>query len=99
MNDIFSFSLSELSMMIKQKKISPLEITLNYIEKIKKDNDKLNAFVFLNEENAINHAKKATHDISAGNLIGNLIWMSSIFPPMVLLQDFAVPSSIQTRLN
>ncbi len=72
MNDFFSLSLSDLSKMINQKKISPLEITLNYIEKIKKDNQKLNAFVFLNEENAINSAEKATNEISSGYLKGPL---------------------------
>ena len=72
MNNFGSLSLSQLSKMIKQKKISPLEITLNYIDKIKRENKKLNAFVFLNEENAINSAQKATEEIASGNLKGPL---------------------------
>lgn len=62
----------KLAGLIKSKKITSLELTQLYLERIKKYDDKLLSFVTVTEDLAIAQAKKADKEIAAGNYKGIL---------------------------
>ena len=53
---------------IKNKDISASELTIEYIEKIKKNDPDLNCFITITEEKALDAAKQVDKDISKNNL-------------------------------
>ncbi|MEQ9297750.1 MAG: amidase [Cyclobacteriaceae bacterium] len=62
----------KLAGLIKSKKITSLELTQLYLDRIKKYDDKLLSFVTVTEDLAIAQAKKADKEIAAGNYKGIL---------------------------
>lgn len=60
-------SIADLSKLIKSKKLSPVEITKNYLSAIEKFSPRLNAFTTVTEELAIKEAKLAETEILNGN--------------------------------
>lgn len=70
--DLAFFSIKELAWLIKNQKITPLELTEIYLSRIKKYNDTLKAVVTITEELALKQAKKATEEIKSGNYKGLL---------------------------
>ena len=75
-------TLTELSLDLKSKKISSKELTEFYLNRIKKYDTKLNSFITLTEEAAINQAKKADQLIADGvatSLTGLPIAQKDIF--------------------
>ncbi len=65
-------SVAELSVLIKSKKISSLELTKMYIDRLKKYDPELHCVITLLEDRAINQAKKADEEISKGIYRGPL---------------------------
>lgn len=65
-------SVAELSVLIKSKKISSLELTKMYIARLKKYDPELHCVITLLEDRAINQAKKADEEISKGIYRGPL---------------------------
>lgn len=57
-------TISEIVPLIRKKQISPLELTKSYLDRIKKLNPTLNAYLALTEEDAIAAARKAERDIA-----------------------------------
>lgn len=57
---------------IKAGVISSRELTRHAFQRIKKHNEKINAFVTLNEEQALKRARKADNDLAAGKNWGPL---------------------------
>ena len=57
---------------IKAGVISSRELTKHVFSRIKKHNEKINAFVTLNEEQALKRARKADNDLAVGKIWGPL---------------------------
>ena len=72
MNEFGAMTLWELSENIRRKKISAVEATVGYLERIRALNDKVNAFVTVVEEDAIAAAEEAQAEIHKGNYRGPL---------------------------
>ena len=70
--EIAHLQISELAYLIKNKKISSLELTEIYLSRIKRLDKKINAFVTVTETVAIEQAKKADKEIEGGNYKGLL---------------------------
>ena len=71
-NDLAFYSIEQLASLIKNKKISSLELTKFYIERIKKYGDTLQCVISLQEEIAYQQAKKADEEIAKGEYKGLL---------------------------
>lgn len=67
MNTIF-----ELSAAIRKRQISPLELTRECLERIRKTNPALNTFILVTEDLAIAQARQAEHEIAGGRWRGPL---------------------------
>ncbi len=59
-------TIKEARQMLDEKKISSVELTEEYIKKIKANNEKLGAYITVCEEDALNMAKKADEKIAKG---------------------------------
>ena len=70
--DIAFLSIGELSYLIKNKKISSVDVTRIYIERIKSLDKHLKSFVTLTEELALEQAERADEEIRKGNYRGIL---------------------------
>ncbi len=57
-------SVKEILTAIKNKDVSVIELTSNYLDKIKERDDELNCFVTLTEEFALNKARKIDEEIA-----------------------------------
>ena len=61
-------TITELSKDLAEKKFSSLELTEHFINRIKKYDTKLNSFITITEEHAINQAKKIDSEIAKNKL-------------------------------
>ncbi|HET9825685.1 MAG TPA: amidase family protein, partial [Chitinophagaceae bacterium] len=64
------YSISELSELFRQKKLSPVEVTQTCLQKIQELNRKLNAFITVTADEALNHAAAAETEIKNGQWRG-----------------------------
>ena len=71
-NDLVYLSGRELAAMIKTKKVSPVEVTQAYLDRITLLNPKLNAFITVTKDQAMAQARQAEKDISGGKYLGPL---------------------------
>ena len=71
-DDIAFLSISQLAYLIKNKKLSSLELTQIYLNRINRLNNKINAIVSLTDSIALAQAKKADEEIQQGNYRGLL---------------------------
>ena len=55
--EIYKLSATELSKAYENKALSPVEVTNSIIDRIKDVDDKINAYVFIDEESAMKQAK------------------------------------------
>jgi aspartyl-tRNA(Asn)/glutamyl-tRNA(Gln) amidotransferase subunit A len=62
----------ELSPLLRQKKISPVELTQAFLERIEKQNPALNAFITVTAESALASARTAEVEITRGDWRGPL---------------------------
>ncbi len=70
--DVFFLSVSEISRLIKRKKLSPLRLAESYLSRIERLNPKLHAFVTVTEDVAIRQAERAEKEQQAGLFRGPL---------------------------
>lgn len=70
--DLLFKTIPELAKLIKSKKVSPVDITQNYLKAIEKVSPSLNAFVTITTELALKEAKLAETEITNGNYRGTL---------------------------
>jgi aspartyl-tRNA(Asn)/glutamyl-tRNA(Gln) amidotransferase subunit A len=66
------YSISELSELIRHKKLSPVEITQSCLQKIEELNPTLNAFITVTADEALKQAADAEKEIMSGRLKGPL---------------------------
>lgn len=71
-NELAFYTLDQLAYLIQNKKISSLDLTKFFIERIKKYGDTLQCVISLQEDLAIAAAKKADAEIAAGKYRGQL---------------------------
>jgi len=71
-NDLVYLSGRELAGMIKTKKVSPVEVTQAYLDRITLLNPKLNAFITVTKDQALAQARQAEKDINGGKYLGPL---------------------------
>src|ERR1043166_922911 len=62
--DLPELTISEIAPLIRKKQISPLELTKSFLDRIKKLNPALNAYLAMMEEQAITAARSAEREIS-----------------------------------
>lgn len=70
--ELFEKNASELSSMLKNKEISSVELTKSVFDRIKAVEGKVDAYVTLDEENALKSAEKADEKINSGEEISPL---------------------------
>ena len=66
------YSVADLSVLIRQRKITSLELTGIYLDRLKKFGDTLQCVITLTEDLALAQAKRADQEIEAGNYRGPL---------------------------
>jgi aspartyl-tRNA(Asn)/glutamyl-tRNA(Gln) amidotransferase subunit A len=71
-NDLVFQNGRELAALIKAKKVSPVEVTQAFLQRIEALNPRLNAFITITKEQALAQAHQAEKDILAGRYIGPL---------------------------
>ncbi|WP_233522963.1 amidase [Peribacillus saganii] len=71
-DEILQWDLSRLSNAISEKQISPVEVTRQIIERISQVNPKINAYITVLAEQAVEDAEQAEQEISNGNWRGPL---------------------------
>ena len=64
---MLNLSLKQLSQQLREKAFSSEELTRFFLDRIKKHNDRLNAFITINDEESLSMAKKADITIANGN--------------------------------
>lgn len=65
-------TIDQLSRLIAQKEVSPVEVTESVIQRIHRYNGKLNAFISVNAEEAMIAARQAESEIASGKYRGSL---------------------------
>src|SRR3990167_8355174 len=60
-------TISELSELLKNKKISSVELTRHFLSRIKQFDAQLNSFITVTDKNALKQAENADKKIAAGN--------------------------------
>jgi aspartyl-tRNA(Asn)/glutamyl-tRNA(Gln) amidotransferase subunit A len=83
-------SISEVSELIRQKQISPLELTKGCLERIEKLQPQLNAFITVTAEQALQDAANAEQEIQAGK------WKGPLHGIPVAVKDFFDTAAIRT---
>ena len=72
MNEITFYSIGELAYLIKTKRITSLNLTKFYLERLKKYGPRLHSVITLTEERALKQAQKMDEEISKGKYRGLL---------------------------
>jgi len=89
-SSITSLSASQLSKLIKSKKISPVEVLSSYLKVINKINPSLNAIVSIGTTTAIKSAKLAEANIMKGN------WLSPMHGIPIGIKDITETKGLTT---
>jgi len=71
-NDLAFYSIEQLAFLLKNKKISSVELTQFFIDRIKKWGDTLQCVITITQDIAMDQAKKADAEIAAGKYRGLL---------------------------
>ena len=66
MNDLTNLTIHEALSLLKEKKISPVELTEAYVKQIEDNNKKYNAYVTLNTDEAMHHAQNSEKNYLSG---------------------------------
>ena len=75
-NDLAFYSISQLASLIKNKKISSVDLTKFFIDRLKKYGDTLQCVISLTEDIAMKEAAEADKEIAEGKYRGLLTWHS-----------------------
>src|SRR5215813_6544204 len=70
--DLVFMNARELAGLIKSRKVSPVEVVQTYLDRIQELNPKVNAFITVTEDQALDRARQAERDIRAGRYLGPL---------------------------
>ncbi|TMA89555.1 MAG: hypothetical protein E6J74_25050, partial [Deltaproteobacteria bacterium] len=70
--DVENLTIAGLAPEIKDRKVSPVEVTRLFLERIERINPILNAYVTITADNALAEAKRAEDEIAQGRYRGPL---------------------------
>jgi aspartyl-tRNA(Asn)/glutamyl-tRNA(Gln) amidotransferase subunit A len=89
-SDATWLSLSEASRLIRDKKISPVELTQGCLKRIERLNPKLNAFITVTAESALAQAREAETEIQRGH------WRGPLHGIPIALKDLFDTAGVRT---
>ncbi|BCJ87608.1 amidase [Effusibacillus dendaii] len=92
-SDILLGSLTDLSDSIRQKRVSPVEVTQQALDRIEQTNPKLNAFITVLQEKAIENARTAEREIVEGN------WRGPLHGVPIGLKDLVFTEGVRTTMG
>ncbi|WP_428484150.1 amidase [Rhodopila sp.] len=72
MTDLHFLTIAQASALIRDKKLSPVELTTAFLDRVKRLDGRLNSHLLLLEDQALTDARKAEAEIAAGNWQGPL---------------------------
>jgi len=87
---VTSLSLSEASRAVRDKKLSPVELTKACLERIERLDPKLNAFVTVTAESALARAREAEQEIQQGH------WRGALHGMPLALKDLFDTAGVRT---
>ena len=70
--ELASLPVTQLSRLLHAREVSPVELTRLYFERIRRLNGKLNAYITVCEEEALDEARRAEAELAGGNARGPL---------------------------
>ena len=74
MDDTLTFaSLHELAIRLRQRELSPVELTKHFLQRIERYNPKLNAYIAVTAERALASARAAETTLASGEIFGDEI--------------------------
>src|SRR5881628_3926630 len=71
-SEILFKSVAELAPLLKARRLSPVELVRAFLDRIEAVNPKVNAFITVTGEQALDQARKAEREIAAGRYRGPL---------------------------
>src|SRR5712671_5250469 len=89
-SDATWLSLSEASRLVRDKKISPVELTKSCLNRIERLNPKLNAFITVPAESALAQAREAETEIQRGH------WRGPLHGVPIALKDLFDTAGVKT---
>src|SRR5437870_9745675 len=89
-NDLSFLSISELSELIRARKISPVEITRTTLDRIEKLNPKLNAYITVTSDAAMKSAKEAEAEIQLKK------WRGPLYGVPIAVKDLFDTAGVKT---
>ncbi len=84
---------------IKNHEITAVENIESYLKNIKKKNDKINAFLEIKEEEAIETARKIDSKIKKGEKVGKLAGLAVGVKTNINIEDFIISAASKTLEN
>ena len=72
MNNLVYLPVSEMARLISQKRVSPVELAEAHLDRIKAVQPRVNAFITILEQEALEAARQAEWEIQAGSYRGTL---------------------------
>ena len=88
--ELISLSLSEAAELVRDKKISPVELTRACLERIEAANPELNAFITVTAESALQQARAAEDEIQGGH------WRGPLHGIPISLKDLIDTAGVRT---
>ncbi|HSR58819.1 MAG TPA: amidase [Candidatus Binataceae bacterium] len=88
--EILNLDVATLSEHLKAKKLSPVEVTRAYLDRIARIDDKIRAYITVTPDEALAAAKKAESEIVAGN------WRGTFHGVPIGLKDLVYTAGIRT---
>jgi len=89
-SDATWLSLSEASRLVRDKKVSPVELTQSCLKRIERLNPKLNAFITVTAESALAQAREAETEIKGGH------WRGPLHGIPIALKDLFDTAGVRT---
>jgi aspartyl-tRNA(Asn)/glutamyl-tRNA(Gln) amidotransferase subunit A len=85
-----NLSLSEVSQLVRTKKVSPVEVTKECLSRIERLNPKLNAFITVTDESALAEARQAEAEIQRDH------WRGPLHGVPIALKDLVDTAGVRT---
>jgi aspartyl-tRNA(Asn)/glutamyl-tRNA(Gln) amidotransferase subunit A len=89
-SNLTQLDLSEVSQLVRSKKISPVQLTRECLSRIERLNGKLNAFITVTAESALAEARAAESEIQRGQ------WRSPLHGIPIALKDLVDTAGVRT---
>jgi aspartyl-tRNA(Asn)/glutamyl-tRNA(Gln) amidotransferase subunit A len=89
-SDATWLSLSEASRLVREKKISPVDLTQGCLKRIERINPRLNAFITVTAESALAQAREAESEIKGGH------WRGPLHGIPIALKDLFDTAGVRT---